>query len=99
MITEDLAPWNTGNPPRSSLAEAAVDAFAQQVDVAHVAGVLPDHPDQHLAQRDQAPPASVLIQGIAAGDVETGRPGHKPRGEVHLRPPGVPRLRHYLRVW
>jgi hypothetical protein len=32
------------------LAYASVDPLAQQVDVTHVAGVLLDHSDQHLAQ-------------------------------------------------
>jgi hypothetical protein len=35
-----------------SLADAAVDAFSQQVGVAAVAGVLLDHVDQHFTQRD-----------------------------------------------
>ena len=48
--------------PRFSLAEAAVDPLAQQVDVPHVAGVLPDHPDQHLAQGDGSATAAVLVR-------------------------------------
>ncbi len=40
----------------------------------------------------------MLIQGIVAGDVETGRLGHEPLGEVHLGAPCVPRLRNHLRV-
>ena len=40
----------------------------------------------------------MLIQGIVAGDVETGRLGHEPRGEVHLCSPRVPRLRNHLGV-
>ena len=39
--------------------------------MAHVAGVLLDHPDQHLAQRDLPATAAVLIRGIVGGDVET----------------------------
>jgi hypothetical protein len=53
---------------RASLADAAVDLLAQQVDVAHVAGVLLDHPDQHLAQRDRAAAAALLIRGILGDD-------------------------------
>jgi len=37
----------------------------------------------------------MLIQGIVAGDVETGRLGHEPRREVHLRTPCVPCLRNH----
>ena len=35
-----------------SLADASVDPFPQQVGVATMAGVLLDHVDKHLAQRD-----------------------------------------------
>ena len=80
------------------LADASVDPLAQQVDVTHVAGVLLDHSDQHLAQRHRPSTAAMLVQGIVAGDVETGRLGHEPRGEVHLRPPCLPRLRNHLGV-
>ena len=55
------------------LADASVDALAQQVGVAHVAGVLLDRADQHFAQRDPLSAAPVLIQGIFGRDVETGR--------------------------
>ena len=61
------------------LAYASVDPLAQQVGVTHVAGVLLDHSDQHLAQRHRPSTAAMLIQGIVAGDVETGRLGHEPR--------------------
>ena len=64
----------------------------------HVAAVLPDHSDQHLAQRHRPATAAMLIQGIVAGDVETGRLGHEPGREVHFRTPCVPRFRHHLRV-
>jgi dihydrofolate reductase len=40
--------------------------------VAHVAGVLLDHSDQHLAQRDRAAAAAMLIRGIL-GDDRSGR--------------------------
>lgn len=58
--------WSGG-----SLAQASVDPLAQQVGVTHVAGVLLDRSDQHLAQRDRPPTAAMLIQGIVARDVET----------------------------
>src|SRR6516165_7323948 len=77
------------------LAEASVDPLAQQVSVTHVAGVLLDHSDQHLAQRHRPPAAAVLIQRIVASDVKTGRLGHEPRGEIHLGTPCVPRLRDH----
>src|SRR6266851_2462460 len=69
------------------LAYASVDPLAQQVRVTEVTGVLMDHSDQHLAQRHRPSAAAMLIQGIVAGDVETGRLGHEPRREVHLRTP------------
>src|SRR5215471_19170404 len=79
-----------------SLAYASVDPLAQQVDVTHVAAVLPDRSDQHLAQRHRPSAAAMLIQGILTGHVEAGRPGHEPLGKVHLRTPCVPRLRNHL---
>src|SRR5215469_12964597 len=84
--------------PAALLADAPVDPLAQQVGVTHMAGVLPDHPDQRLAQRHRPAAAAVLVQGIVGGDVETGRPGHEPRGEVRLRTPRVPRLRDHTGV-
>src|SRR5215475_8716100 len=78
------------------LAYASVDPLAQQVRMTHVAAVLPDHSDQHLAQRHRPSTAAMLIQGIVAGDVETGRLGHEPLGEVNLRTPCVPCLRNHL---
>ncbi len=53
-----------------------------------------------MASRNDICPstAAVLIQRIVAGDVETGRLGHEPLGEVHLRSPRVPRLRNHLGV-
>src|SRR5580700_811286 len=91
-----VVPQRSGEPcPWSLLAYASVDPLAQQVGVAHVAGVLLDHSDQRLAQRHRAAAAAVLIQGIVGGDVETGRPGYEPRGEVRLRAPRVPRLRDH----
>src|SRR5437763_16877844 len=84
-----------GTPADWLLADASVDPLAQQVDVTEVAGVLLDHSDQHLAQRHRPSAAAMLIQGIVAGDVETRRLGHEPRGEVHLPLPCVPRLRNH----
>jgi DNA-binding CsgD family transcriptional regulator len=83
---------------RSLLADASVDPLAQQVDVTDVAGVLLDHSDQHLAQRHRPSAAAMQVRGIVAGDVETRRLGHEPRGEVHLRTPRVPGLRDHPRV-
>src|SRR6266566_6815900 len=77
------------------LAYASVDLLAQQVRVTHVAGVLVDHSDQHLAQRHQPSTAAMLIQRIVAGDVETGRLGYEPRSEVHLCTPCIPRFRNH----
>jgi hypothetical protein len=64
----------------------------------HVAGVLLDHLGQHLAQRHRVSAAAMLIKGVVAGDVETGRLSHEPRGEVHLRTPCIPRLGDHLGV-
>src|SRR6266487_4340956 len=85
-------------PAPSSLADASVDPLAQQVDVTHVAGVLLDHADQYLAQRHMPSAAAALARGVVAGDVETGRRGHEPGGELYLRAPRLPCLRHHLRV-
>ena len=80
------------------MADAPVDPFAQQVGLTQVAGVLLDHPDQHLAERHRAAAAAVLIVRIVGGDVEAGRLGHEPLGELHLRTPCLPCLRDHLRV-
>ena len=40
------------------LADASVDPLTQQVGVTEVAGVLVDHFDQHLAQRDRPAPGA-----------------------------------------
>src|SRR5438270_12147162 len=72
------------------LAYASVDPLAQQVDVTHVAGVLLDRSDQHLAQPHQASTAAVLLPRIVAGHVETGPLGPGPRREVHLGTPRIP---------
>ena len=48
------------------------------------------------AQRQRPSAAAMLIQRIVAGDVESGRLGHEPCGEVHLRSPCVPRLSNHL---
>lgn len=47
------------------LADAAVDPLAEQVGVAEVAGVLLDHVEYHLAQRD----GSAVLHGAADGEV------------------------------
>jgi len=52
------------------LADAPVDPLAQQVGVTHVAGILPDHSDQRLTQRDRPAAAAMLIQRVVGGDVE-----------------------------
>jgi len=75
-----------------SLTAASVDPFAQQVDVTQVAGVLLDHPDQHLPQRHRPSAAAVLIAVIVSGDVKTGCLLDPLGGEADLRVPGVPRL-------
>src|SRR5207302_7423422 len=92
-----LAAVTSARRPRSRvstwlLAYASVDPLAQQINVTHVAGVLLDRSDQHLAQGHQASTAAMLIQRIVAGDVETGRLGHEPRREVHLGTPRIPRF-------
>ena len=48
--------WST-RTPAGLLADAAVDALPQQVGMAVVAGVLLDHVDQELPQRDRLPGA------------------------------------------
>ncbi len=63
-----------------------------------MAGVFLDRSDQHLAQRHPPSAAAMLILGIIAGDVETGRLGHEPRREVHLRTLCVPRRRNHLGI-
>lgn len=56
-----------GRCPRTFwlLADATVDPFAEQVGVAEVAGVLLDHVEYHLAQRD----GSAVLHGAANGEV------------------------------
>ncbi len=70
----------------------------QQGGVTEMAGVVVDHSDQHLAQRHRASTAAVLVQGIVAGDVETGASATNRSANVHLCSPCVPRLRNHLRV-
>jgi hypothetical protein len=53
------------------LAYAPVNPFTQQVGVTEVAGVLVDHFEQSLAQRDRPLPLANAT-AIVAGDVETG---------------------------
>ena len=48
-----------------SLADAAVDPLAEQIGVAEVAGVLLDHVEYHLAQRD----GRAVFHGAADGEV------------------------------
>src|ERR1700753_3673886 len=60
------------------LAQAAVDALAEQGGGADVTGVLLNHPAQPLAQRHRAAAAAVLVVGVVGGDVEAGRGGHEP---------------------
>src|SRR5437868_5726638 len=66
-----LAAVTSARRPRSRvstwlLAYASVDPLAQQINVTHVAGVLLDRSDQHLAQGHQASTAAMLIQRIVA---------------------------------
>jgi len=47
------------------LADAAVDPLPEQIGVAEVAGVLLDHVEYHLAQRD----GRAVLHGAADGEV------------------------------
>src|SRR5215475_8519098 len=67
------------------LAEAPVDALAEQVGVPVVAGVLLDHVHEQLAQRDR------LTLGVVADEAEVVVPGEL-LGEGDLLAPGRPRL-------
>ncbi len=71
------------------LAYASVNPLAQQVGVTEVAGVLVDHFEQHLAQRDR-PLALANAAAIVAGEVEAVGSGHEPLGEVTLCSPCIP---------
>jgi hypothetical protein len=66
------------------LAGASVDPFPQQVGVAAVAGVLPDHADNHFAQRDGV---SVWHSPADAG---VGGAGDELLREGDLAAPGLP---------
>jgi hypothetical protein len=72
---------------RTFPAYASVDPPAQQVDMAHGAGVLLDQSDQREAQRHRPSTASVLIQGIVGGGVETGHAAII--GDAHIGRPGI----------
>jgi hypothetical protein len=48
---------------RALLADAAVDPLPEQIGVAEVAGVLLDHVEYHLAQRDRAVNLSSVYYG------------------------------------
>ena len=71
--------------PDELLADAAVDAFAEQVGVAVVAGVLLDHVHQELTQRHR------LALGVLADEVEVVV-GDELIGEGYFRAPGRPGL-------
>jgi hypothetical protein len=70
-------PFGSGARPGSSgaqgrrlvrsglLADAAVDPLAEQIGVTEVAGVLLDHVQYHLAQRD----GRAVLHGAADGEV------------------------------
>src|SRR5690242_6374658 len=73
------------------LAEAPVDALAEQVGVPVVAGVLLDHVDEQLAQRDR------LTLGVVADEIEVVV-AREPLGECDLLPPRRPRLVGHRRV-
>jgi len=77
---------------RGLLADAAVDSLAEQVRVAEVAGVLLDHVEYHLAQRD----GSAVLHG--APDGEIGRAGDELLREGDLLAPGQPGVGHHRRV-
>lgn len=83
-----------GAAHRQLLADGAVDALADQVGVADVAGILLDHVGQHPAQRQYpAPPVLPLSR-----QVQAGRRGHELLRERHLFPPGPPGLVDHGRV-
>jgi hypothetical protein len=75
------------------LAEAPVDALAEQVGVPVVAGVLLDHVDEKLPQRDR------LTLGVVADEIEVVV-AREQLGECDLLPPRRPRLYvAYLDCW
>src|SRR6202034_2639389 len=68
------------------LADAAVDPLPEQIGVAEVAGVLLDHVEYHLAQRD----GRAILHGNADGQV--GRAGDELLRAGDLLVPGAPRV-------
>jgi hypothetical protein len=74
------------------LADAAVDPLAEQVGVAEVAGVLLDHVEYHLAQRDRG----AVSHGAAHGEV--GRAGDELLREGDLLAPGPPGAGDHRRI-
>ena len=79
------------------LAYASVNPLTQQVGVTEVGGVLVDHFEPHLAQRDRPLPLANAT-AILAGDVETGCLGHELLCEVGLCSLCIPGLRDHLGV-
>jgi hypothetical protein len=73
------------------LADAPVDALAEQVGVSVVAGVLLDHVHQQLAQRDR------ITFGVAAGEIEVVV-ARELRSEGDLLAPRRPRLLDHRRI-
>ena len=74
------------------MADAAVDPLAEQVGVAEVAGVLLDHVEYHLAQRD----GGAVLHGAADGEVR--RAGDELLCESDLLTPGPPGVGHRRRI-
>ena len=82
------------------LAHPAVDAFPQQVGVAHVPGVLLDHVHEHLAQADRCPPGRCRSLPGPAHRRRTARrtaPPHARRPRRLPPPAGRPRPRRTRR--
>src|ERR1700691_1976511 len=77
---------------RALLADAAVDPLAEQVRVAEMAGVLLDHVEYHLAQRD----GSAVLHRTADGEV--GCAGDELFREGDLLAPGLPGVCYYRRI-
>src|ERR1700734_1224212 len=77
---------------RGLLADAAVDPLAEQVGVAEVAGVLLDHVEYHLAQRD----GGAVFHRAADGEVR--RAGDELLRISDLLTPGPPSVGHYRRI-
>ena len=73
------------------LADAPVDALAEQVGVPVMAGVLLDHVHEQLAQRDR------LTLGVAADEAEVVV-AREPLSEGDLLAPRRPRLLDHSRV-